>query len=58
VAEAGRALSECGGEVVWLGPLSLPYPAPPPTLLVVRKVAPTPERYPRRPGIPAKRPLR
>ncbi len=58
VAEAERALSECGGEVVWLGPLSLPYPAPTPTLLVVRKVAPTPERYPRRPGIPAKRPLR
>jgi len=26
-------------------------------LVVVDKVAPTPERYPRRPGIPKKRPL-
>lgn len=26
-------------------------------LLVLRKLGPTPERYPRRPGIPAKRPL-
>jgi 16S rRNA (guanine527-N7)-methyltransferase len=58
VEEAGRALSECGGEVVHLGPLPLPYPGPTPTLLLVRKVSPTPQRYPRRPGIPAKRPLR
>ena len=26
-------------------------------LVVVEKVKPTPERYPRRPGIPSKRPL-
>ena len=26
-------------------------------LIVVRKVAPTPDRYPRRPGLPARRPL-
>ncbi|HXG42967.1 MAG TPA: 16S rRNA (guanine(527)-N(7))-methyltransferase RsmG [Dehalococcoidia bacterium] len=58
VEEAQRALAECGGQVVHLAPLPLPYEAPTPALLVVRKVAPTPQRYPRRPGIPAKRPLR
>jgi len=26
-------------------------------LVAVEKVAPTPEKYPRRPGVPAKRPL-
>ncbi|MCS7275744.1 MAG: 16S rRNA (guanine(527)-N(7))-methyltransferase RsmG [Dehalococcoidia bacterium] len=58
VEEARRALAECGGQVVYLAPLPLPYEGTAPMLLVVRKVAPTPERYPRRPGIPAKRPLR
>jgi 16S rRNA (guanine527-N7)-methyltransferase len=27
------------------------------SLLLIEKTAPTPARYPRRPGIPAKRPL-
>jgi len=58
VAEAARALAECGGQVVLVEPLAVPYPGPRPTLVLVRKVSPTPERYPRRPGIPAKRPLR
>jgi 16S rRNA (guanine527-N7)-methyltransferase len=35
-----------------------PYPgAGPATLVVARKVAPTPDRYPRRPGMAVKRPL-
>src|SRR5438128_1947383 len=32
-------------------------PGPAPTLVLVRKAAETPERYPRRAGIPRKRPL-
>jgi 16S rRNA (guanine527-N7)-methyltransferase len=35
-----------------------PYPgAGPATLVVARKIAPTPDRFPRRPGIARKRPL-
>lgn len=56
--EAAAALRECGGvleEVRTLGGLGEGVA---PTLVLVRKTAATPERYPRRPGIPAKRPLR
>lgn len=56
-AEAERAARELGGVFrapipVDLGPGYTGY-----GLVVVDKVAPTPPRYPRRPGIPAKRPL-
>jgi len=56
--EAAAALQACGGRVELLQPLELPGPGPVPTLVLVRKIADTPDRYPRRPGIPAKRPLR
>ncbi len=56
VREAARALAELGGELVSAEPF-LPPAGPAQTLVLVRKVAPTPERYPRRAGIPAKRPL-
>ncbi len=55
--EAASALAACGGEIVRMQPLDLPGPGPVPTLVLVRKVAATPERFPRRTGIPAKRPL-
>lgn len=57
-ASAGRrAAVELGLEP--LEPLTVdPYPgAGPATLHVYRKVAPTPERFPRRPGVALKRPL-
>lgn len=54
---AVHALRECGGEVESVRKLELPWDAPPPTLVIVRKIAPTPDRYPRRPGIPSRRPL-
>jgi 16S rRNA (guanine527-N7)-methyltransferase len=57
VQAAARALSECGGEVQTVRGLQMPWGGPAPTLVLVRKVARTPEKYPRRPGIPAKRPL-
>jgi 16S rRNA (guanine527-N7)-methyltransferase len=56
MAEAGRALAICGGRIVSAEPL--PSSAPPLTLVIVEKIAPTPTAYPRRPGIPTKRPLR
>lgn len=56
MAEAGRALALCGGRIVSADPL--PSPALPLTLVLVEKIALTPAAYPRRPGIPTKRPLR
>jgi len=56
MAEAGRALALCGGHIVSADPL--PSPALPLTLVLVEKTALTPAAYPRRPGIPTKRPLR
>jgi 16S rRNA (guanine527-N7)-methyltransferase len=58
VREAEAALRACGGEVESVRRLEVPGATVAPTLIVVRKVAPTPERFPRRAGIPAKRPLR
>ena len=57
VREAEKALAECGGAIDHLLPLDVPGPGPAPTLVLIRKVAHTPERYPRRTGVPQKRPL-
>lgn len=57
VREAATALEALGGEIVSVQRLSVPAPGVTPTLVLVRKMRPTPERYPRRTGIPAKRPL-
>lgn len=58
VRSALRALELCGGRLVGVRGLSVPGAAVSPTLVLIRKEAPTPPQYPRRPGIPAKRPLR
>ncbi len=50
--EAALAITELGGGEVTTLPMT-----PPLTLVLVRKTGPTPERYPRRVGVPAKRPL-
>jgi hypothetical protein len=47
-------LRACGGHILSAERL----PDSPLTLVLVEKVAPTSSTYPRRPGIPAKRPLR
>ena len=54
---ARRALERLGGEHVGTLPYELPGVAGPLHLVVVQKVAPTPAKYPRRPGMPEKRPL-
>ena len=56
VREAHRAIGEMGGTVREVKQLSL-WPGDARALVVLEKAAPTPDRYPRRPGIPAKRPL-
>ena len=56
--EAGRrALEMLGGELESVQALTLPVLNDPRTLVCIRKTGPTPERYPRREGVPAKSPL-
>ena len=58
VHAAEGAIRILGGEVRRLVPVDLHGLAETRYLVVMEKVAATPEKYPRRPGIPAKRPLR
>lgn len=57
VQAAESALRILGGEVEQILPVELPRVVERRFLVVVRKCAATPERYPRRVGVPAKRPL-
>ena len=57
VQEAGRAIGLMGGEIEEVKEVTLLGATEPRTLVVLRKARPTPGKYPRRPGIPAKRPL-
>ncbi len=54
---AEKAIQLLGGHLRQLVPLTLPGVVEERYLVVVDKVATTPEKYPRRVGIPAKRPL-
>ena len=55
VREAATALRLCGGDVTAVQPLAVSDAAP--VLVLIRKTGTTPDVYPRRPGIPSKRPL-
>jgi 16S rRNA (guanine527-N7)-methyltransferase len=57
IAEAERAIQTLGGEVAEVRELRLPVVDVGRSLILIRKVAPAPAEYPRRPGTPAKRPL-
>lgn len=57
VEGAGRAAKILGGELKEVQEIRLPGVDPTRHLVVVEKVGPTPHKYPRRVGIPAKRPL-
>ena len=57
VQEAEEAIATLGGEVRQLVPVELRGLAETRYLVVIEKVAPSPQRYPRRPGMPSKRPL-
>ena len=55
--EAQRALDVLGGKVCHILPIELPDLSEKRHLVVVHKQLPTPEKYPRRPGMPRKCPL-
>jgi 16S rRNA (guanine527-N7)-methyltransferase len=57
IAASENALAELGGSIEEIVEMPVMARGPMPTLILVRKTGPTPERYPRRPGIPRKRPL-
>jgi len=57
VAGAQGALGKLGGRLEGISYLKLPITGDARALVVLRKVAPTPRQYPRKPGIPAKNPL-
>ncbi len=54
---AARALGSLGGELTTIKEVALPAMDKPRHLVVVDKVKPTPDRYPRRAGLPARQPL-
>ncbi|WP_188964676.1 16S rRNA (guanine(527)-N(7))-methyltransferase RsmG [Deinococcus aquiradiocola] len=56
--EAGmRAAGVVGGELLRAVPFTLPVLGDPRTLVLIRKTRPTPNRFPRLDGVPAKTPL-
>lgn len=57
ISTAQRALHLLGGTLMSAAPLHVPGARHRQTLVLVRKTAPTPEKYPRRTGVPQKRPL-
>jgi 16S rRNA (guanine527-N7)-methyltransferase len=58
LADAENAIATLGGNALPPVEVSLPDMPEKRYLLVIKKIAPTPEKYPRRVGIPSKRPLR
>jgi 16S rRNA (guanine527-N7)-methyltransferase len=55
--KAEKAFKILGGRTRQLLPVTLPGVADERFLVVVDKVAATPPQYPRKPGVPAKKPL-
>jgi len=58
VERAGAAITTLGGRVQSIAPVNVPGLNEARTILVIEKVAPTPDKYPRRAGMPEKRPIR
>ena len=57
LAASRGALQTLGGSVLSTEPLRAPGSRYPQRLLLIEKTRPTPQRYPRKAGIPQKRPL-
>jgi 16S rRNA (guanine527-N7)-methyltransferase len=57
IGAAENAFRLLGGRLAQLTPIELPHVAETHYLVVIEKVAATPPHYPRRPGIPSKKPL-
>jgi 16S rRNA (guanine527-N7)-methyltransferase len=57
VSEAESAIVKLGGQVIDVHPVKLPGIDDKRAIVVIKKIADTPAAYPRRPGIPEKKPL-
>lgn len=57
IETAANALATLGGTVSQILPVEIPRLEEVRHLVIIQKTEPTPQRYPRRPGMPAKRPL-
>lgn len=57
ISKATSVLSQLGGHLDQIVPVDLPDVHQTRHLIVMRKITATPKKYPRRPGIPKKRPL-
>ncbi|MBE9513349.1 MAG: 16S rRNA (guanine(527)-N(7))-methyltransferase RsmG [Chloroflexi bacterium] len=57
ISQASQAISLLGGKLREVKQINLEELADERQLVIIDKVSPTPELYPRRPGIPSKRPL-
>lgn len=57
ITEAGRAIEVLGGRLSEVRKIELEVFPDIRYLVIVSKVSPTPEKYPRRPGVPGKRPI-
>ncbi|MBM7855822.1 16S rRNA (guanine527-N7)-methyltransferase [Desulfohalotomaculum tongense] len=58
IEEAKNAVSILGGRIVDIKELKLPVTGNKRTIVEIKKVLPTPDKYPRRAGVPAKKPLK
>jgi 16S rRNA (guanine527-N7)-methyltransferase len=58
VERAGAALAALGGHVQRIVPVSVPGLDEARAIVMIEKVTPTPDKYPRRAGMPVKRPVR
>ncbi len=57
IAEISNALGILGGKLVQVLPVTVPNLEAARHLVVLQKRKPTPQQYPRRPGLPAKKPI-
>ena len=57
VEQAARAIGVMGGALREVKKLHLEEPGEERSLVIIEKVFPTPPGYPRRPGLPARRPI-
>jgi len=57
VKAAEGAIKKLGGELGELKNVKVPGLDEDRYLVIIKKISPTPENYPRRPGVPGKRPL-
>jgi 16S rRNA (guanine527-N7)-methyltransferase len=54
---AGRAINLLGGDQPEIKRIELAELDDERCLVIIEKIAPSPQKYPRRPGMPAKRPI-